>query len=107
MAKKVQGSIAKLKDTMYKHTLDIRAFTSCSISPQLEHLLLPDDDAQATDLSGIMFRMQRAIGGSWTEYIHTDEGLHQIATYWAFGLSFKSDRICPFCRVEQGRPGTA
>ena len=48
--KKVQGKVAKLKDTIYKHTLDIRAFTSCSIPPHLEHFLLAEDNAQATDL---------------------------------------------------------
>ena len=96
--KKVKGRVAKLKDTIYKHALDIRAFTACSTPPRLEHLLPADDNAQAIDLSGIMFRMQRAIGGSWTEYMHADEGLHQLATYWVLGLSLNTHCLCTFCK---------
>ena len=51
-----------------------------------------------------MFRMQRTIGGSCTEYIHVDEGLHQLATYWALGLSFNTHRICPVCKSGLGTP---
>ena len=81
IAKNVQGRVAKLKETLYKHTLNIKAFISCSIPPHLEHFLLAEDNAQATDLSGIVFRMQRAIGGLLIEHMRTDEGFHQIATY--------------------------
>ena len=102
--KKIQGRVAKLKDTIYKHALDIRAFTSCPIPPHLEHFLLAEDNAQATDVSGIMFRMQKAIGGSLAEFMHTDEGLHEIATYWSREVSLKSNRSCPFCKNGAGTP---
>ena len=29
--KKVQGKVASLKDTAYKHAMDMRAYTTCSI----------------------------------------------------------------------------
>ena len=48
--------------------------------------------------------MQRAFGGSWTEYMHTDEGVHHMATYWSREMSIKSHRTCPFCKNWTGNP---
>ena len=38
--KRTQGKLATLKGSIYPHTLDIRAFTSCPVPPHLENLLL-------------------------------------------------------------------
>ena len=65
--KLTQGKLAKLKGRIYPHTFDIRAFTSCPVLPHLQHFLLADDRACSVDLSGPLFRMHRAVGGSWTE----------------------------------------
>ena len=102
--KNIQGKVASLKDTVYKHTMDIRAYTACSIPPHLEYFLLSDDNAQSVDLSAIMFRLHRAIGGAWAEYMHTDEELHQMATQWSNKSSAKSHRTCPFCKNGTGTP---
>ena len=59
-----------MKGQIYVHTLDIIAFTAGAIPPHLEHFLFAEDSAQSIDLSCILFRMQRAIGGAWTEYLH-------------------------------------
>ena len=59
--------------------MDIRAYTACAIPPHLDNFLLAEDDAKSVDLSPAIFRMHRAIAGSWTEYMHTDEDLHHKA----------------------------
>ena len=41
--KLAQGTLANLKGRIYPHTLDIRAFTSCSVPYHLAHLLLSED----------------------------------------------------------------
>ena len=82
-------------------------FHVTSNPPHLEHLLLAEDQLCSVDLSGALFRMHRAVGGSWTEYLKTDEelfrlaGTHLTAAGAAAGLS---SRTCPFCRVSQGTP---
>ena len=101
--KLTQGKLAKLKGLIYHHTLDILAFTSRPIPSHLEHLLLAEDQPMSVDLSGALFRMHRAVGGSWTEYLKTDDELLRLAEirHTAAGLPY---RMCPFCRVSQGTP---
>ena len=70
--KRTQGRLATMKGLLYPHTLDIRAFTSCPVPPHLENLLLSQDKTRLVDLSRALFRMHRAVGGSWTEYLKTD-----------------------------------
>ena len=102
--KLTQGKLAKLKGLIYPHTLDIRAFTLCLIPVHLQHLLLAEDQANSVDLSGCMFRMHRAVGGSWTEYLKTDKELFHLAEAHATAAGPPSIRTCPFCRVSQGTP---
>ena len=70
--------------------------------PHLENFLLEEDDYKTVDLSPAIFRMHRAIAGSWTEYMHTDEELHHQAMLWANKCEFSSHRICPFCKKATG-----
>ena len=104
--KRTQGKLAKFKGLIYlhTHTLDIRAFTSCSIPPPLHYLLLSEDQASAVDLSGCMFRMHRAVGGSWTEYLKTDKVLLHLADAHSTAAGLPSIRTCPFCRASHGTP---
>ena len=51
MTKSTQGNLSTTKGHIYMHTMDIKAFTSCAIPPDLERFLLAEDDAQKTDLS--------------------------------------------------------
>ena len=79
-----------MKGLIYSYALDIRAFTSCAVPPHLERLLLAEDNAQSTDLSNMLFRMQQAIGGAWTEYLHSDEELNP-----------REPTVCPHMSVLQ------
>ena len=74
--KLAQGKLAKIKVLIYIHTLDIRAFTSRPIPSHLEHLLLAEGQSTSVDLSGALFRMHRAVGRSWTEYLKTTTNCH-------------------------------
>ena len=102
--KLTQGKLAKFKGLLYPHTLDIRAFSSCSIPPHLYHLLLSEDKVDTVDLSGCMFRMHRAVGGSWTEYLKTDKVLLHLADAHSTAAGLPSIRTCPFCRANHGTP---
>ena len=48
--------------------------------------------------------MHRAVGGSWTEYLKTDEELVRLAGNHAMEEGLPSIRTCPFCRLSQGTP---
>ena len=102
--KLAQGTLANLKGRIYPHTLDIRAFTSCSVPSHLEHLLLSEDRASSVDLRRSLCRMHRAVGGSWTEYLKTDEELFRLASNHATQAGFPSIRTCAFCCVSHGTP---
>ena len=105
MATKItQGKLANFKGRIYQHTLDIRAFTSCSVPSHLEHLLLSEDGASSVDLTRSLFRMHRAAGGSWTEYLKTDEELLRLVSNHATHAELPSIRTCPFCHVSYGTP---
>ena len=79
-------------------------YTSCPIPPHFDGLLLPSDHADSVDLSSILFRMHRSVGGAWTEYIKSDLILRQLATTHHASLLLASVRICPFCRLHHGTP---
>ena len=99
-----QGRLAQLKEAIYPHSLDIRMFTSCPIPPRFDGLLLQSDQAASVDLSSILFRMHRSVGGGWTEYIKSDPSLLQLATRHHACLHLPSVRTCPFCRLQHGTP---
>ena len=99
-----QGFPAPLKGTLYPHSLDIRMYTSCPIPPHFDGVLLPSDHADSVDLSSILFRMHRSVGGAWTEYIKSDLILRQLATTHHAAHLLSSVRTCPFCRLHHGTP---
>ena len=51
-----------------------------------------------------MFRMHRAVGGSWTEYLKTDKVLLHLADAHSTAAGLPSIRTCPFCRASHGTP---
>ena len=99
-----QGKLASLKGLIYTHALDIRAFTSCPVPPHLENLLLSQDKTGSVDISRALFRMHRAVGGSWTEYLKTDEELFRLAGSHPSRVELLSVRTCPFCCTTHGTP---
>ena len=99
-----QGYLATLRGSLYPHSLDVRIYTSCAIPTQLSNLLLPSDKADKVDLSSIMFRMQRAVGGSWTEYQKSDTILCHLISEQMFSLRLPNVRTCPFCKSNHGTP---
>ena len=102
--KLTQGMLAKFKGLLYPHTLDIRIFAYCSIPPHLHNLVLSSDKVDTVDLSCCMFRMHRAVGGSWTEYLKTDKVLRHLADARSTAAGLPSIRTCPFCRVNHVTP---
>ena len=48
--------------------------------------------------------MHRAVGGSWTEYLKTDEELLRLAGNHVSLADLPSIRACPFCRTTHGTP---
>ena len=79
-------------------------YTSCPIPPHFDGLLLPLDHADSVDLSSIIFRMHRSVGGAWSEYIKSDPILRQLATTHHASHLLPSVRTCPFCRLHHGTP---
>ena len=104
--KSTQGYLATLRGSLYPHTLDVRIYTSCSIPTQLSNLILPSDKADKVHLSSIMFRMQRAVGGSWTEYHKSDAILCHLISEQMSSLRLPNVRTCPFCKSNHGTPPT-
>ena len=103
-ARSVQGRIAGLSSQLDTRTLDLRAYARCVVPPRAQHLLLPQDRPPYIDLSRQLFRMQKAIGGSWSEALHVDLELQQLANVWATQRGLPSPRVCPFCLGAAGTP---
>ena len=102
--KPVQGKVALMHRALFLPCLDVAAFTCCRVPPRWRHLLLPGDLPSAVDLSKVMFRSLRAIGGGWTELLHSDSSLAQLAGAWAVRRGLPSSRVCPLCRSAVGTP---
>ena len=92
-----QGKLANLKGHIFPHSIDVTY--TCPIPPherfspkmtpaKLERRLVP----------------QKAIGGAWTEYLHSDADLLRLATAWAGIRHHSSPRMCPFCENGHGTP---
>ena len=68
------------------------------------NFLLPSDKADNVDLSSCMFRMHKAVGGSWTEYQKSDTMLCHLVTTQLPLLGLPNPRTCPFCKTNHGTP---
>lgn len=56
------------------------------------------------DLSCFFYRALRAVGGSWTEMLHSDAQLIVLASSWAAAEGHATVRIWPLCRSGAGAP---
>lgn len=90
--------------TVFTPCLDLCYYVQCRVMPPWEHLLLPGDNRLCVDLSKMLFRCLRAIGGGWTEQLHTDPELSCLADSWATSRVLTSIRICPLCSLAAGTP---
>ena len=79
----VQGRIASLGGEVVGAALDVRAYTRCRILQRWRPLLLSTDQSRFVDLAAVLYRAIRAVGGSWTEALHSDAALLQIAAAWS------------------------
>jgi len=100
----VQGLVPKVAHRLFHRCLDARLYASCRIVPRLQPLLLPGDNPSSVDLSGVFYRALRAVGGSWTEAMHSDGSLCDLAESWADRTGAASFRVCPLCGDGAGTP---
>ena len=100
----VQGKVGRMGSCLFAPTLDLRVFTCCKIEERWQSLLLPSDVLGQVDLSRVLFRALRAIGGGWTEMLNMDEELKAFAGRWAEEEGLEFARTCPLCRAGAGTP---
>ena len=98
----VQGKLSRVSADIFLPALDPALYTSCSFEAPWSSWML-DEESSPVDLSAIAFRCHRAIGGSWTDRLHSHPDELAIATSWA-EAHHSSARTCPLC---SGGPGTA
>ena len=65
--------------------------------------MLPSDQLPL-DLSAMAYRCQRAVGGSWTERLHSHADEAALASAWSVRERWSSSRTCPLCQVGPGTP---
>lgn len=100
----VQGKLANIAGGVFAAVLDVRIFTACRWVESWRQLALPSDEGETVDLSKVMFRAHRAIGGGWTEYQHSHGALSGEAALWARYCGLASQRLCPLCQAGTGTP---
>ena len=97
-ARTVQGKLGYATH-IFQPGLDLRLFRNCRVPERWQNCTL-DGDASSIDLSAFAYRCIRAIGGSWTERLHSDPRLLQTARDWATRLGLHH-RTCPLCQLRQ------
>ena len=103
--RKVQGKLAMQAEEAFSPALDMRFFVRAEVPSRFARWLLPEDaDRNTIDLSRMLYRCHRAIGGSWTEQLKTDVSLARLAQAWAHTHRQSSPRLCPLCVQEAGTP---
>ncbi|CAJ1371984.1 unnamed protein product [Effrenium voratum] len=80
--------------------MDVRWYQACRIPPEWARWQL-QRDTETVDLAPMLYRLHRAIGGSWTEKLHSSAELQELATAWA---AADNPRLCPLCRNGAGTP---
>ena len=104
MTKPVQGKVACMPRALFFPCLDVSSYTCCSVPERWRRFLLPGDLPGTVDLSKMLYRCLRAIGGGWTEMLHVDSSLAVLAGPWAERRGLPSHRWCPLCRSAAGTP---
>ena len=61
-------------------------------------------DFGAVELSKVLYRCVRAIGGGWSEQLHVDSDLVSLAERWRSSQNLSSIPTCPLCQTGPGTP---
>ena len=96
----VQGKLARCSDHLHPASMDVRWYQACRIPPEWARWQL-QRDTETVDLAPMLYRLHRAIGGSWTEKLHSSAELQELATARA---AADNPRLCPLCRNGAGTP---
>ena len=99
----VQGLIPHLSQHLFLPALDPSLYIQCTFPDQWLRWSLPSD-AGVVDLSPVIVRLHRAIGGAWTERLHSQSDLLTLAKAWALDRGLPSPRVCPLCCTGPGTP---
>eukprot|EP00439_Symbiodinium_sp_Y106_P055377 s232_g7.t1 len=76
-SKPVQGLIAHVSHEIFKPCLNPDLYKHWQIPARWRRWALPQDDLQV-DLTPMLFRCTRSIGGSWTERLHSSADLQRL-----------------------------
>ena len=100
--RRVQGKIAREGTDLFCAVLHPRLYTAVPIPTRWQTLALPQD-GEVVDISGFQFRCLRAVGGGWTEQLHSDPELLRLAEEEARRQG-RPVRTCPLCLAAAGTP---
>jgi hypothetical protein len=81
----------------------LRWYSSVPIDSRTRRWCMPGD-AKAVDLSSMLYRLHRAIGGGWTEMIKVDTSMAAALGQWRAVPCYVADRVCPLCGLGPGTP---
>ena len=101
--RQVQGKVASFPQQVFGACLNAAWYTACVPLPTWRCWCLPTG-AAAVDLSRVLYRSVRAIGGGWTEQLHVDPALASLAEQWRVQCGLSSIRSCPLCQTGPGTP---
>ena len=101
--RQVQGKVASFPQQVFGACLNAAWYTACVPLLTWRCWCLPTD-AAAVDLSRVLYRCVRAIGGGWTEQLHVDPALASLAEQWRVQCRLSSIRSCPLCQTGPGTP---
>lgn len=101
--RRVQGKVASLCSQIFGPALFAGWYTECVPLAHWRSWCLPTD-RRVVDLSKVLYRCIRAIGGGWTEQLHVDATLPNIAEHWRSAQALPSQRVCPLCKSGPGTP---
>lgn len=101
--RRVQGKVASLAHQVFGEVLFPGWYVDFVPPPAWRSWCLPTD-GRSLDLSGMLYRCVRAIGGGWTEQLHVDPALVEVAERWCQARGLESKRTCPLCRAGPGTP---
>ena len=99
----VQGFLPRRAAEIFQPSLDPALYTRCVFTSRWMRWSLPSDTFPL-DLSAMAYRCQRAIGGSWTEQLHSHADAATLAGQWSQQEQWPSPRTCPLCREGPGTP---
>ena len=98
----VQGLLPRVAKHVFCPPLDPSLFLLCSFPSPWVAWCLPSDSLPL-DLSAMVYRLHRAIGGSWTERLHSTN-LQVLADSWCALRTLPTPRLCPLCATAPGTP---